>query len=191
MLKRLLPFLPLIFLIACVPTGEITNSDQTAVVQTLTAKAWTPTPILPTATTEPNTGKIVEILNNAMTGVDPLADTIEARFSVVDAQIIYEPPTNLAGVLIIRIECEWVFTDNCAPETSFVALMHALTTNEKVFAKITDQIPSTIHTLQVVTLNHMTQKGMIIVPWADIVDYATGKINGSQLGSRITRVIVP
>lgn len=189
MLKRLLPFVPLIFFIACVPSsGEITPPEITAMIQTLTATMWTPTPITPSATPEPNTGRVVEILNNAMLGSNPLAETIEAKFTVIDAQVLMDGPTNQAGILSIHVECEWIYTDSCTPEETFVTLMQALTANDKILGKILEQIPATIHTLQLIAFDHMTQSGIVISNWNDVLDYATGKINGNQLGSRIIRL---
>jgi len=150
---------------------------------------WTPTPVTPTVTPIPNTGKIVDILNDGIVRIDPLAESIEAKFNVIDAQITYDSPTNTAGTLSIHIECEWIFSNSCTLERAFIVLMHAFTANDKTFGKITEQVPITVHTLQVVNYNHMTKIGMIIVPWTDIVEYANGNINGSQLGLRITRLV--
>ena len=190
MLKRFLPFVPVFLLIACFPptTEGVDPVYSTAVVQTITATIWTPTPVTPSATPEPHTGKVVELLNNVILGSDPLAETIEARFTILDAQIILDGPASQAGTLRIHVDCEWIFTDSCTPEKSFVVLMHAITANDKILGKIREHIPTTINTLQMVAFDHMTQTGMIIISWNDILDYAGGKISGNQLGSRITRL---
>src|SRR6266498_157031 len=126
MLKRLLPFVPIIFLIACFPPTEgIDPAYSTAVIQTLTATMWTPTPVTPSATPEPHTGKVVEILNGVLVGSDPLAETMEARFTVLDAWIILDGQTNQARTLMINVDCEWVFTDSCTPERTFVVMIHS------------------------------------------------------------------
>lgn len=188
MLKRLLPFAPIILLFACFPpTAGVDSAASTAVIQTITATMWTSTPATPSATPEPNLGKVVELLNNALLGSDPLAETIEAKYTVLDARIIPDGPANVAGILSIHVDCEWVYSDGCTPEKSFVILMHALTRNEKILWKIYDQIPATVHTLQMVSFDRMAQSGMVVTNWRDVMDYATGKINGNQLGSRITR----
>ena len=187
MLKRVLPFLPMILFIACTP--DISNPEiQNAVIQSLTATVWTPVPPTPTFTPEPNTGKIVELLNNSMLGADPLAETIDAKFSVIDAQVVLDQSAGQAAILRIHVDCEWVFNDSCTPEQSFVMLIHAFTANDKVIEKICAQTPPTVHTLQLVAFNRMIQTGMIVVPWSDVMDYAYGKINGNQLGSRIVRL---
>lgn len=190
MLKRLLPFLPIFFLIGCFPptASAIGPEGLAAAIQTLTATVWTPAPISPTVTPIPITGKIVDILNDGIVRSDPLAESIEAKFNVIDVQIIYDPPLNIAGTLSIHIECEWIYSNSCTLERAFIVLMHAFTVNDKTFGKITEQVPTTVHTLQVVNYNHMTKTGMIIVPWTDIVQYTSGNISGSQLGLRITRL---
>ena len=188
MFKRLLPFLPMVVFIACAP--DISSPDiQNAVIQSLTATIWTPTPLTPTATPEPNTGRIVDILNNAMLGADPLGETIDAKFSVIDAQIILDDVTKQATTLRVHVECEWVFNNSCTPEQTFVVLMRALTINEKVLEKISPQIPQTVHMLQMVAFDRMVQTGMVVSSWNDVMDYAIGRISGNQLGSRITRLV--
>jgi hypothetical protein len=190
MFKRLLPFLPMLVFVAC--TTDIPSPDiQTAVVASLTAKVWTPTPIIPTATPEPNTGRIVDILNGAMLGADPLAETIVAKFSVIDAKFTNSPPLYLIDILSIHVECESNYNLSCAPEEAFLALMHAFTATDKIIGKVSEQVPSTVLIVQVVTYNRMVQSGMILVNWKDVVDYAKGNINGCQLGSRITRLPPP
>ena len=189
MFKRLLPFLPMLVFVACTP--DVSSPDiQNAVIQSLTATMWTPTPHTPTATPEPNTGKIVDILNNAMLGADPLGETIDAKFSVIDAQIVLDDVTQQATTLRVHVECEWVFSDSCTPEQTFVVLMRALTINEKVLEKISPQIPPTVHTLQMVAFDRMVQTGMVVSSWNDVMDYAIGRISGNQLGSRITRLVI-
>lgn len=184
MLKRILPFLPFLFFLACVPT-EPSPDMQTAVVQTLTATMWTPAP---TTTPAPNTGKIVQILNGVMVGSDPLAETIEAKFSVIDAQIINDQSSNTADILSIHVECESIYNNSCTPEETFVVLMHAFIATDKIIGKVSEQVPSTVQFMQVVTFNHMAQTGMIMVKLKDVVDFAKGRIDGSQLGSRIMRL---
>ena len=110
--KRLLPFSFLVLLIACSP--DLSDpAIQHAVIQTLTATALTPTP---SATPEPNTAGIVDILNSAVIGSDPLEETIAARFSVIDSQVLLDESTKQALTLQIDIDCEWIFSDGCTPE---------------------------------------------------------------------------
>jgi len=180
MLRRLLPFLLPVILIACMP--DISDPEiQHEVVQTLIATAWTPTP---SATPAPNTSGIVDILNNAVIGSDPLEETIDARFSVLDSQVLFDESTKQAITLQIEVDCEWIFSDGCTPEESFVVLMRGFRANDKIFKKICDDIPSTIRSLHVVTFDRMLRRGMLAASWDDVIEYVGGQINGNQFGSR-------
>jgi hypothetical protein len=189
MLRRFLAFMPLIFFTACGSMDGYVNLP--AAIQTLTATVWTPLPTTPTSTPVPATGKIVDALNNALIGVDPLAESIGSRFTVIDAKVITEPPAGLSGILRIDIECEWIYSDSCTPEESFARVMRALRTNEKVRERIYETVPATIHTLQVASYNHMNPDGMIVVMWPDVLAYMDETINGNQLGARIVRLPIP
>jgi hypothetical protein len=182
--KRLLPLLPLILLIACVPNLSDPQL-QREVLQTLTATAWTPTP---TATPEPNTSGVVEVLNSAMFDSDPLEETIDARFSVLDSHVLLDKSMQRSQTLQIDVDCEWIFSDSCTPEGSFVALMRAFRANSRVFKDICDDIPSTIRILQVVTFDRMARRGTLGAAWQDVTAYVTGQINGTQFGSRIGQI---
>jgi len=159
-----------------------------AAIQTLTATMSTPNPVSASSTPEPHTGKLVDALNNALMGVDPLAETIGSRFKVVDVRIIAEPPANLSTILRIDIECEWVYSDSCTPEESFVRLMRAVRTDEQVRKLLSENVPRTVHSLQMASFNDMHPDGMIVAVWQDVQDYLEEKINGNQLGARITRL---
>lgn len=192
MLKRILPFVPLIFiLIACSIDGQLGPADVQALIHTLTATMWTPLPTTPTATPEPKTGRIVDALNSVLIGADPLGETIAAKYSVIDVLVVTEPPNNLSGILRIHVDCEWIYSDSCTLEDSFVRVMNVLRTNDKVKERISENVPLTTHTLQVVAFDRMIQKGMIAVPWQDASDYMNEKINGNQLGARIVRMVIP
>lgn len=187
MIKRIFPLIPLIILIACSP--DISDpSVQAAVINSLTATVWTPTPVTPSATPEPNTAKIVDVLNNVIVGTDPLMDTIVAKYSVIDAQIMINASTQQAEILQLHVDCEWVYSNGCTPEITFVVLMNAFSANEKIMGKIQDQIPPTIQTLEMIAFDKMVQTSIIHIAWRDVWDFTEGKINGNQLGSRITRL---
>lgn len=174
-------------MIACSP--NIADPQvQAAVINSLTATVWTPTPVTPSATPQPNTGKIVDILNGVIVGADPLGETILARYSVIDAQVLLDPSTQQALLLRIHVDCEWVYSDSCTPESTFVVLMYALTANNKIMGRIQEQIPSTIQTLEMVAFDRMVQTGVIHISWGDVWYFADGNINGNQLGSRMVRL---
>ena len=185
MLKRLCLFPILIFLLVACSTDLSDPKIQNEVILTLTATALTPTP---SATPVPNTSGIVNILNGAMINSDPLEETINARFSVLDSRVLLDASTKQALTLQIDVDCEWVFTDGCTPEASFVVLMRTFQANGKAFKKICDDIPSTIQSLHVVTFDHMVRRGMLAASWDDVVEYVAGRINGNQFGARTVRM---
>ncbi len=185
MFKRLLPFLPLIFFIACSSEGG--NLTLPMAIQTLTATAWTPVPASFTSTPIPKTGMVIEALNDVLINTDPLAETIGAKYRVLDLQVFPEQPDNLASLLQIVMECEWVYTDSCTPEEAFINLMNAFKTSENVKQQLSANIPSTVKTLQLASYNEMHLEGVIVIEWKDVCDYMDKTINGSQLGIRISR----
>lgn len=190
MFKRVAIFiliLPFILLVACAPDLADPNI-QAAVIYSLTATAWTPTPITPSATPQPNTTNVVEILNEAMIGSDPLTETVVAKHSVIDAQVIMDVNNQQATILRIHVDCEWIFSDSCTPESTFVVLMNTFSTNEKVLERVINQIPTTITTLEMFAFDQMNPTSILTVAWSDVLAFTFGEINGNQLGSRILRI---
>ncbi|MBL8090233.1 MAG: hypothetical protein KF758_00375 [Anaerolineales bacterium] len=188
MLKRVLPILPVLVLFACAP--DISNPDvQAAVINSLTATSWTPTPITPSATPQPNTAKIVDILNEAIVGSDPLSETIAAKYRVLDAHVLMDAITQQATTLRIHVDCDWVYSDGCTPETTFVVLMYAFSENDKIIERIQNQIPASVQTLELVAFERMSPTSNIFIAWKDVWDFAQGKINGNQLGARMMRSV--
>jgi hypothetical protein len=181
-MKSFLPLLPLIVLLACV-TQTPTMSLPEA-IQTLTATVWTPTV---TATPIPNTASLVDILNKNLVGTDPLAETVDAKYYVIDIRFPPDDKNNLA-TLRVDVECECVYSACCTNERTFVQLMRAFVVNQKTMEKVGVEIPVTIRNVEVVAFEHMQQKGAIQVLWSDVILYADGQINGNQLGSRIVRL---
>lgn len=191
MSKRTLPIFPILALLvigACTeaPPAGISSGQVTFVVQTMTATMWTPTP---SPTAEPNTRTILDALNGAIVNADPLRDTVEAKFDVLDVRLPVDAGTHQIIILEIDVECEWILSNNCTPEDSFVNLMHGFSADEKVIKRISAQVPRTVNTLVVNTFDHRAMNGTVVVNWRDVVDFATGKINGNQLGSRIVRIV--
>ncbi len=189
MLKRALPFVPVLIALAfsaCTATPALPPQAATFVIQSMTATMWTPT-VAPTPV--PDTGTIVDTLNGAIIDADPLGETIAAKFSVLDVRFPVDPASRQILTMQIDVECEWIFTNSCTPETSFVNLMHGLAGNDKVIKKIAAQVPATVESLEVLTFNHRVQNGTIAVSWQDVLDFAAGRINGNQLGARIMRIV--
>ena len=188
-MKRLLTIIPLtlfIFINACGTneTSTVPSDMGTAVALTQTATMWTPTPITPSPTSSPNQAIIVDALNSALRGGDPLGEAIDAKFHVADVGFDSNgnPPTLIT--LRIRVECEWVIKSSCTAERAFVVLMHAFE-NKDVRKKVVEQLPTTIELIQIEAFDHMAQIGSLAIRWQDVLAYTKGEINGDQLAGRV------
>jgi hypothetical protein len=191
MLKRALPFLPILIFIAfsactAMPQDGISSGAVTSVIQSLTATMWTPTP---SPTPEPNLAIIMNTLNGVIIDSDPLGETVAAKFNVLDVHFPAEPSSGQRLTMQIDVECEWILTDSCTPEESFVRLMHGFDANDKVIKKVAAEVPATVKSLEVSTFNHRVKDGTITVNWGDVLDFATGKITGNELGARIIGIV--
>jgi len=174
----------LIWLAAC--GNDLTPDQLTMAVQTLTAAAYTPTA---TSTPDPDESAIVILLNRGLAETtDPLSQTIDARYQVVDASF----PTNADGTpntFRIDVRCECASAASCCTlERTFVVVTDAMKVDA---AKIARQAPNTVTSLQVACFDHATQTGMMIASWDDMVAYFTSSINGFQLGARVVRLAGP
>ncbi len=190
MSKRALPFIPLLVMAALgacaqIPDTGISSRQVTAVIQSMTATMWTPTP---SPTPRPNTLTIINALNGTIIDSDPLAETIDAKFSVLDVRFPVDAASGQILVMQIDVECEWIFADSCTPEASFVHVMGGLAGDEKMVSKIAAQVPATVQSVEVTTFNHMVANGRIMANWGDVLDFARRKINGNQLGARVSIV---
>lgn len=167
--------------------GKLDPVIVTYVAQTQTATAWTPTPVTPTATAVPNQVTIVNTLNDALRGSDPLGEALDARFSVTDIgfEVIGNPP--VTNKVRIDIDCEWVYKSSCTAERTFVVLLHALQ-NKGTRKKVSEQLPETISTLQIVAFDHMQPIGTMEILWKDLLAFADNEITGEQLAARATPV---
>ncbi len=187
MSKRALPFFPLLVLVAfgaCaqIPDTGISSRQVTAVIQSMTATMWTPTP---SPTPRPNTLMIINALNAVIIDSDPLAETIDAKFNVLDVRFPVDNGSGQIQTMQIDVECEWVFADSCTPQASFVHLMAGFVGDGKVISKILAQVPASVQSVEVTCFNQMVANGRIVANWTDVLDFATHKINGNQLGARI------
>jgi len=174
----------LIWLAAC--GNDLTSAQLTMAVQTLTAAAYTPTP---TSTPDPDESAIVILLNRGLAETtDPLSQTIDARYQVVDA-IFSLGVDGTPNTFRIDVRCDCSSDASCCTlERTFVVV----TTAMKVGAeKIGRQVPNTVTSLQVVCFDHATQTGMMVASWPDMVAYFTGGINGFQLGARVFKLAGP
>lgn len=120
-----------------------------------------------------------------MVGTDPLLETVDAKFIVIDARVLLNGYTKEATVISIHVDCEWVYSDSCTAESTFVKLMKAISADDKMIERVAGQIPTTVHTFEMLAFDRMKPNGVITIPWNDVLDFSRGKINGNQLGSRI------
>lgn len=164
---------------------DLSTSQMASAVQTLTATVLPPTP---TSTPDPDESAIVILLNHGLDQTtDPLSQTIDARYQVVDAS--FPLGTNqIASMFRIDVRCECLGTACCTPERTFVVIMNAM---KPVAEKIARQVPASVTEVQVVCLDHTNQIGAMIASWRDMVDYFSGTINGFQLGARTFKLIGP
>lgn len=174
----------LIWLAAC--ENDLTPAQLTMAVQTLTAAAYTPTV---TSIPDPDESAIVILLNRGLAETtDPLSQTIDARYQVVDASF----PTDADGkpnTFRVDVRCECASAASCCTlERTFVVVTGAMRGDVE---KIARQVPGTVTSLQVVCFDHATQTGMMIAGWNDMVAYFTGLINGFQLGARVVKLAGP
>jgi hypothetical protein len=182
----LIPIFLLMLLNACGnSTASISPTEGTAVGQTQTATVWTPT-ITPTP--DPNESKIVEWLNAELLNADPLEQTLDAKYQVVDASF----PITLNGtstIFRVDVRCECMTnTQCCIPERTFIVIVWAMRNRAD---KIIEQVPGTVNEMKVVCYDRMTQLGVMSAWWSDLKSYLLDQINGYQLGSRVFRSSLP
>lgn len=187
-MKRLLAIIPvsLFFLInACdVNPPTVSPDTWTLVALTQTATMWTPTPITPSPTSQPNQVIIVDALNSALRGADPLGEAIDAKFHVADVGFDANGNPPILVTLRVHVECEWIIRSSCTTERAFVVLIHALE-NKDVRKKVIEQIPTTIEFVQIEAFERMTRIGSLAIRWQDVLSYTKGDINGDQLAVRV------
>lgn len=186
--KRFLPVVPvfvLIFFSSCgVESSTVSPDTGTAVGLTQTATMWTATPITPSPTTLPNQAVIVDALNGALRGADPLTEAIDAKFHVADLGFDANGNPPILITLRVHVECEWIIRPSCTPERALVVLIRALQ-REGVRKKVIEQIPTTIEFIQVDAFDHMAQIGSLGIRWKDVLAFTNNEITGDQLAARV------
>ncbi len=182
-MKRLILILCLSGLTWLAACGDVLTPEQmNMAVQTLTAAACTPTA---TSTPDPDENLIVLLLNRGLVETsDPLSQTIDARYQVVDAGF----PAEAGGTPVtfhvdMRCECAGM-SACCTPERMFIVFTTAM---KAEMQRIIRQVPGTVSNLQVDCHDHATRIGMIMAGWEDMTGYLRGSINGFQLGARIVK----
>ncbi len=187
-MRRIFPMIPVflfVFLSAC---AEITITPPstwwTSAVESLTATMWTATPVTPSATPVPNPLVILDALNGALRGVDPLGEVMDAKFYVADVGFDANGNPPLIITLRISVECEWIMHPSCTTERAFVEVVHVFE-KEGVRKKIVAHMPASIEFIQVVAFDHFNQNGTLIVRWQDVLAYIEGKLSPEQLAAYV------
>jgi hypothetical protein len=189
-MKRLLPLIPIIllmFLNSCgsINTGVISSQEWTAVWLTTTATFWTPTP---PATLDPEENKIVEWLNEELLKTDPLEQTLDAKYQVLDASFPVAQGNSFPNFRI-DLRCECTYASNCCtPERMFVVLIKAMVAPSD---SIMDNVPDNVSDMKIVCYDHSVQINVIGARWSDVTSYLKRDINGYQLGSRVFHTTIP
>jgi hypothetical protein len=188
-----IPIFLVMLLGACdASNGPLDSRLGTFVAQTQTAGVWTLTPIQPSASPVPDQAMIVNTLNNVLQGADPLGETLDARFYILDIGFDLSGNPPATRTIRFHVECEWVTRSSCTAERAFVVLAHAFKDiKADVRKKLVKQIPETIQVVQVKAFDHMTQIGIVEVSWECLLQFANGEITGIQLAARTTRFHTP
>jgi len=186
MMKRFLSIVPVLLFILLNSCGiPVPASVGTAVAQTQTAGIWTPTI---TSTPDPDEPQIVMWLNETLLSADPLEQTLDAKYQVVD--VLFPTAPDIASAVFrvdIRCECS-TNTQCCIPERMFVMIMRAM---EKYPEKIIEQVADRASSVQVTCYDHMTLIGTMIATWLDVKSYLRKQITGYQLGARVIKFPPP
>ena len=186
-MKRLtLSVLFFVFLMLAGCGDDLSTAQFENAVKTLTATVLPPTF---TATPDPDESVIVILLNRGLAEtLDPLSQTVDARYQVLDASFPLGPDQQPV-TFRIDVRCECVNGASCCtPERTFVILTGAM---KPAIEKIARQVPASVIDVQVACFVGITQAGMMIVSWRDMVDYFSGAINGFQLGARTMKLAGP
>jgi len=172
------PVVLFVFLSACGNEGL----TEPQLIQTLTARAWTPTITL----TPPvrNGLNIVNLLNSplpedgTLKKMYELEETIGARYQVVDA-IFTENNT----VFRVNVFCQCATKARCcSPERIFVILMRKM---DFYRDRILVEVPGTVREINVHCMDHGSQLGVMAASWPDVREFLYGNLNGYQFGSRV------
>lgn len=189
-MKRLLPIIPIVLLLILNSCGNfdpngVPSRMSTAVVESLTATMWSPTP---TTTPDPPENKIVEWLNGELTNTNPLEQTLDARYLVTGVSFPFAQGSS-AQIFRVDLRCECASNTNCCvPERMFVVFITAL---KGAKDKITKQVPSNVGVIKVICYDHTSQINVIGADWAEVRGYLNENVSGYELGAQVYRTTYP
>ena len=189
-MKRFLPTVPLFLFLLLTACGnhpvDISSAQWTAVWQTQTATAWTPTVTRPP---DPNESKIVDWLNEELSSEDTeLERMVDADYQVQD---VLFPPASDNSYLVFRVDirCQCPLnTQCCMPERMFVAALLAMKARAD---KITQEVPGNVSEVKVVCFKDGVRIGVIASQWKDAKAFLGKGLNGYQFGSRVYQSNLP
>lgn len=192
-MKRFLVVIPVFLLLVLNSCGDLNptgvpDSMSTAVVESLTATMWSPTP---TETPDPPENKIVEWLNTELSKVDQPEDelekTLDAHYLVTGVSFPFAPGSS-AQIFRVDLRCECSSSSNCCvPERMFVVLMKAMKGNDK----IAKNVPSNVGIIKVLCFDHTVQNFVIGADWTKVKGYLDDNISGYELGAQVYRTTFP
>jgi len=183
-MKRFLPAIPVFLLMLLNACGnnpvDVSPAQWTAVWQTQTATAWTPTV---TPLPDPNESKIVDWLNEELSSGDAgLERMLDADYQVQD---VLFPNASNGSFLVFRVDVRCQCPKNtqcCIPERMFVVAVSAM---KKRAEKIIKEVPGNVGEVKVVCFNDGLRIGVVAALWPDAKAYLQEQINGYQFGSRV------
>jgi hypothetical protein len=160
---------------------------QTAVEQTQVAVAWTATPI---ATSDPNLGRITQLLNSDLSATDPLGQAIDASYVVMDI-FFQNVPESAAKVFVIQVRCICARekVDCCSPARTFGAILNSMK-KEQNRNQILTYLGSNSNSLslieiKVICVHDESIVGAMSAPWFDTKEYLVDNIVGYQYGLHV------
>jgi hypothetical protein len=128
---------------------------------------------------ENQASEIVKQVNDFLINVDPVGYVLDTKFQAVDAQYTGNDKNPYKSLVII-IDCQGL----CNRERTFSVAIMAL---KAKYGSLKPVMPDSISDLTVVALEHMVNKGSIVVSWKDAGAYFNNTITGAQLANRITK----
>jgi hypothetical protein len=114
---------------------------------------------------------------------DPLSQTVDANYQVLDARLSVSAD-GLTMTLNIEARCECANNANCCSlQRTFVVTTNAM---KSVHGKIRAYIPVNIGKVRISCRDHNRELGVAESNWADMDQYFSEAITGSQFGNRVT-----
>lgn len=126
--------------------------------------------------------------------LDQLEDSIGADFIITGVDFPYlADKASMAFRIRARCECA-ISSSCCTPEHMFVLTIRRLYLAMQSFQPYQEysylnrgQVPAPIQQLQVDCYDRNEKMATMVAPWADVLSFMQGQINGYQLGQKVYR----